>query len=163
MSHSDRSSSDEGPSPIREEEEYPGLALATRTSNAEKSANILFPAISRRSFHEPEEDEAIYDKFTPLRKKLITAIVSFGGLNANIASLLVLTTIPEIAAEYNTTGTMINITNALYMLFMGVSTIFWGPLSQIYGRKWVSSFVIAFDHAAIPCTNMILILFLPHN
>jgi multidrug resistance protein len=31
---------------------------------------------------------------------------------------------------------VINLTNALYMLFMGISPCFWGPLSQVYGRRW---------------------------
>ena len=49
-----------------------------------------------------------------------------------------LSAIPEVASEYNTTGTIINISSALYMLFMGISPCFWGPASQIFGRRWVS-------------------------
>lgn len=49
-----------------------------------------------------------------------------------------LSAIPEVAAEYGTTGTVINISSALYMLFMGISPCFWGPASQIFGRRWVS-------------------------
>jgi multidrug resistance protein len=31
---------------------------------------------------------------------------------------------------------MFNISNALYLLFMGLSPLLWGPLGQTYGRKW---------------------------
>jgi MFS family permease len=27
------------------------------------------------------------------------------------------------------------LSNALYMLFMGLSPAFWGPLAQVYGRR----------------------------
>jgi hypothetical protein len=32
---------------------------------------------------------------------------------------------------------IINVSNALYMLFMGLSPCFYGPYGNIYGRKWV--------------------------
>jgi MFS family permease len=49
-----------------------------------------------------------------------------------------LAAVPEVAATYNSTGTVINLSNALYMLFMGVSPCVYGPLSQVYGRRIVS-------------------------
>lgn len=83
-------------------------------------------------------DPAIYDRIPPKRKLVIVAIISFCSFLAPLASTTVLSAVPEVADTYNTTGTIINISNALYMLFMGISPTFWGPMSQIYGRRWVS-------------------------
>ncbi|KAK1673590.1 major facilitator superfamily transporter [Colletotrichum godetiae] len=124
--------------PTRKDELPPDL-LALRTSNAEKGVNIIAQTPSRPYSY--REDETVYDRFTPGRKRLITAIVSFGGLGINLASLLVLSALPEVAAAFNTSGTVINFTNALFLLMMGIGVLFWGPLSQVYGRKWI--FVIS--------------------
>ncbi|KAI8270167.1 Dityrosine transporter 1 [Colletotrichum sp. SAR11_239] len=124
--------------PTRVDELPPDL-LAMRTSNAEKGVNILAQTPSRPFSY--REDETVYAKFTPKRKILITAIVSFGGLGVNLAALLVLSALPEVAAAFNTTGTIINYSNALFLLIMGIGVLFWGPISQVYGRKWV--FVIS--------------------
>lgn len=87
-----------------------------------------------------EENNDIYNRFTPARKRIITAIASVGGVVATMASLLVLSAIPEVAEAFNTSGTVINYSNAVYMLFMAFSMLFWPPLSQVFGRKWVSYF-----------------------
>ncbi|TEA07498.1 Itaconate transport protein [Colletotrichum sidae] len=127
--------------PTRADEQPPDL-LALRTSNAEKGVNILAQTPSRP--FSLREDETVYAKFTPRRKALITAMVSFGGLGINLAALLVLSALPEVAAAFHTTGTVVNYSNALFLLLMGIGTLFWGPLSQVYGRKWtfVSSAVL---------------------
>ncbi|OLN87476.1 Dityrosine transporter 1-like protein 4 [Colletotrichum chlorophyti] len=116
-------------------DELPADLLAMRTSNAEKGVNILAPTPSRPYSY--REDDAVYNKFTPGRKSIITAIVSFGGLSVNLASLLVLSAVPEVATAFNTTGTVVNFTNALFLLMMGIGVLFWGPMSQVYGRKWM--------------------------
>ena len=84
-------------------------------------------------------DPAIYDRIPPKRKLVIVAIISFCSFLAPLASTTVLSAVPEVSDTYNTTGTIINLSNALYMLFMGISPTFWGPMSQIYGRRWVSA------------------------
>lgn len=140
--------------PTRKDELPPDL-LALRTSNAEKGVNIIAQTPSRPYSY--REDETVYDRFTPGRKRLITAIVSFGGLGINLASLLVLSALPEVAAAFNTTGTVINFTNALFLLMMGIGVLFWGPLSQVYGRKWVSK--TTFVHLTImyhSCSQLLI-------
>lgn len=83
-------------------------------------------------------DPAVYDRHTDKTKHVIVAVISFCSFLAPLASTAVLSAVPEVAEEYNTTGSIVNISNALYMLFMGISPTFWGPMSQIYGRRWVS-------------------------
>lgn len=84
-----------------------------------------------------EVPDEVYDRLAPSQKLVIVALLSFCSFLAPISSTTILAAIPEVAATYKSTGTIINLSNALYMLFMGVSPCFWGPLSQVYGRRWV--------------------------
>ncbi|KAB5525748.1 major facilitator superfamily domain-containing protein [Coniochaeta sp. 2T2.1] len=76
----------------------------------------------------------MYDRFSPHRKTLIVVLMSFCSFLAPISSTSVLAATPEVAETYGTTGSIVNVTNAIYMLMMGVSPIVWGPLSEVYGR-----------------------------
>ncbi|KAH7046703.1 major facilitator superfamily domain-containing protein [Macrophomina phaseolina] len=109
----------------------------------------LEPTISHVSTHDiahvptahtggPPVSDEVYDRFTLTRKNIITAVLSFCGFLAPISSTTILAAIPEVAETYASDGTTINISNALYMLFMGISPMFWGPIGQVYGRRWAS-------------------------
>ncbi|KAK5464566.1 hypothetical protein LTS15_001128 [Exophiala xenobiotica] len=84
-----------------------------------------------------EINAAQYERFTPRRKLLITCVLSLCGFLAPISSTTILSAIPEVATTYHTSGTVINVSNALYLVFMGLSPCLWGPLSTIYGRRWI--------------------------
>jgi len=81
--------------------------------------------------------DEVYDRLKPSRKVVIVALLSFCSFLAPISSTTILSAVPEVAATYDSTGTIINLSNALYMLFMGISPCVWGPLSQVYGRRHV--------------------------
>lgn len=83
--------------------------------------------------------DEVYNRFSERRKMVIVAAMSFCSFLAPVSSTTVLSAVPEVAATYNTDGSVINISNALYMLFMGISPCFYGPYGNIYGRKWVRS------------------------
>lgn len=85
-----------------------------------------------------EVPDSVYDRIPYHRKLVIVALLSYCSFLAPISSTTVLSATPEVAAEYHTTGPIINLTNALYMLFMGISPIVWGPFSEVWGRKSVS-------------------------
>ncbi len=91
----------------------------------------------------PEDDDeeaaaaAHYARFSPGRKHIIVALLSFSSLLSPVSSTSVLAATPEVAAEYGTTGTAVNVVNAGYMLAMGVSPVVWGPVSQVWGRRMV--------------------------
>ncbi|KAI1303315.1 major facilitator superfamily domain-containing protein [Xylaria venustula] len=82
-----------------------------------------------------EIPDHFYDKLPRHRKTIILFLVSFSSFLSPISSTSVLAATPEVASEYSTTGTIVNLVNALYLLFMGLSPIIWGPLSQVYGRR----------------------------
>ncbi|KAF2878335.1 major facilitator superfamily domain-containing protein [Massariosphaeria phaeospora] len=106
----------------------------------------LEPTISATSHHDMADAsyvvtgdlDEVYNKFTERRKMIITAVLSFCSFLAPVSSTTVLSAVPEVAATYQCDGSIINLSNALYMMFMGISPCFYGPFGNIYGRKWVS-------------------------
>ncbi|KAJ6011381.1 hypothetical protein N7451_002793 [Penicillium sp. IBT 35674x] len=84
-------------------------------------------------FHEVDADQ--YLRFSHKRKILIVAVLSFCSFLAPISSTSILSGVPEVAVTYNTTGSIINASNALYLAFMGIAAPFWGPFSQVWGRR----------------------------
>ncbi|KAI1638965.1 major facilitator superfamily domain-containing protein [Biscogniauxia mediterranea] len=85
-----------------------------------------------------EVPDEVYERLPPHRKMVIVSLLAFCSFLAPISSTSVLAATPEVAAEYNASGAVVNLVNALYMLFMGFSPIFWGPLSQVYGRRQIT-------------------------
>ena len=85
-----------------------------------------------------ETDAEQYLRFSPGRKVAIVFVLSFCSFLAPISSTSILSGIPEVAKTYKTTGSIINASNALYLGFMGISAPFWGPFSQVWGRRPVS-------------------------
>ncbi|KAF2837128.1 MFS general substrate transporter [Patellaria atrata CBS 101060] len=80
--------------------------------------------------------DEVYDKFPRSRKNIITAVLAFCGFLAPISSTTVLSAVPEVAATYSTSGSIINLSNGLYLVFMGLSPTFWGPMGSVFGRRW---------------------------
>src|ERR1700753_3150641 len=77
-----------------------------------------------------ENELKIYNRFSNTRKKFITFTMALCGLMAAMASMNIIAAIPEVATEFRTTGSIINVSNALYMVIMGICTLVWGPLSE---------------------------------
>ncbi|EFY86222.1 hypothetical protein MAC_07745 [Metarhizium acridum CQMa 102] len=117
------------------------------TSIAHQSDNTpeVYRSISHVSGHDlqpqaltatvDEDTSDFYNRLSPRRKTVIVAILSFCAFLSPISSTSVLAATPEVAKEYNTTGSVINASNAGYMVFMGLSPIVWGPMSQ-GARVW---------------------------
>lgn len=79
-------------------------------------------------------DEKLYD--LPLwRKYIILFAVSWMTLVITFSSTSLLPAAPEIASEFTTTTTIINITNAGVLVAMGISSFIWGPIAVLLGRK----------------------------
>lgn len=87
-----------------------------------------------------EQNAEQYLRFSPARKVTIVAILSACSFLSPISSTTILAAIPEVAETFDTTGSVINASNAVFILAMGLSSTFWGTFSQIYGRRPVSSF-----------------------
>ncbi|ODV86651.1 hypothetical protein CANARDRAFT_113371 [[Candida] arabinofermentans NRRL YB-2248] len=83
------------------------------------------------------DDDPYYDKFTELEKNLFVFIIGFTNFLSPLSNLAFTPAIPEIASDLNTTSQMINITNAIFNVFMAISPMMLTPLGPIYGKKIV--------------------------
>jgi hypothetical protein len=68
-----------------------------------------------------EQGDEIYNRFSNHKKHVMVFVLSFCGFLAPISSTTILSAVPEVAQTFNTSGDIINISNALYMVFMGLS------------------------------------------
>ncbi|EXJ87963.1 hypothetical protein A1O1_04890 [Capronia coronata CBS 617.96] len=125
-------------------ERTPTAAMKERTSEKQDLSRIQstfsqhdIQGIPSHTSSYQEIDAAQYERFSDRRKVVISCVLALCGFLAPISSTAILAAIPEVAATYNTTGTIINLSNALYLVFMGLSPCLWGPLSTIYGRRWI--------------------------
>ncbi|PVH77046.1 MFS general substrate transporter [Cadophora sp. DSE1049] len=69
------------------------------------------------------------------RKYLVLATVSWMALVATYSTTSLLPATPEIGAEFHTTVSILNITNAGFLLSMGFSSFISGPLVEVFGRR----------------------------
>ncbi|KAM5356708.1 hypothetical protein ACJ41O_003354 [Fusarium nematophilum] len=77
----------------------------------------------------------VYSRFSNVQKRSMTAFLAFCGLLATTSTTSILTAIPEIVHTFETNATVVSVSNAVYLLFMGFSACFWGPWADIFGRK----------------------------
>ncbi|PKX98465.1 putative MFS transporter [Aspergillus novofumigatus IBT 16806] len=69
------------------------------------------------------------------RKCIILFIVSWMTFVVTFSSTSLLPATPEIATEFNTTPELLNVTNAGVLLAMGFSSLIWGPVTALLGRR----------------------------
>lgn len=100
-----------------------------------------------------EVGDEIYERFSRKRKIVILVVMSYCCLLSPISSTTILAAIPEVAVQYHTSGPVIDLSNSIYMIFMGVSPIVWGPISQVFGRRMVSAAIAFRPHFPCPLLN----------
>ncbi|CAG84748.2 DEHA2A10362p [Debaryomyces hansenii CBS767] len=76
------------------------------------------------------------ERFSNRTKKICIFIAAVSGFLSPLSSLAFLPAIPEMAKEYNTTGEIINVSSAVYCVFMSLSPCVFSPFSDIYGRRF---------------------------
>lgn len=82
-------------------------------------------------------DAAPSDSAPPHAKRPAAAlpVLCYCGFLTPLASTALLVAIPEIAYDFGTSGTIVNVSNALFFVFMAVSPMLWGPLLSVVGRR----------------------------
>ena len=146
---SSRSQTQDGP-PTRERDAEKQFASIVPEERGENHRLQLQHTVSSFSNHEMAnvsyvatgDNDEVYKRFSEKKKLVITAVLSFCSFLAPISSTTVLSAVPEVAETFQCDGSIINLSNAMYMLFMGVSPCFYGPIGTIYGRKWVRNTMI---------------------
>ena len=91
-----------------------------------------------------EVGDEIYNKFSHFHKITMVTVLSMSSFLAPVSSTSILAASPEVVATYNTTGAIFNISNALYMIFMGFSALVYGPLGTTYVSSASASFALRY-------------------
>lgn len=80
--------------------------------------------------------------YTNRMKWIVTAIVAMAGAAAPMGSSIVLPALVDIAADFNSTATVVNLSVAMYMLSMSIFPLWWSSFSETLGRRTI--YVISF-------------------
>ncbi|TFK50048.1 MFS general substrate transporter [Heliocybe sulcata] len=81
------------------------------------------------------EDDALYNRFSRRRKRTILALVSWSGLLPFFVTGSFVPTIPQIAKEFNSTGSVIALSVSFAVLTLALGNLFWARYSSFYGRR----------------------------
>ncbi|KAJ7656393.1 MFS general substrate transporter [Mycena polygramma] len=81
------------------------------------------------------QSEEPYSIFTQREKWFIVSLIAFGGLFSPLSANIYFPAIPAIAEAFHKSVELINLTVTLNMVFQGISPMFWGTISDTYGRR----------------------------
>ncbi|KAI0062171.1 MFS general substrate transporter [Artomyces pyxidatus] len=79
--------------------------------------------------------QAVYQRFTPARKRVIVALVSSAGLIPLFVAGSFVPSIPQIAREFDSSGPVINLAVSLSIFCGAIGTLTWATYSGFYGRR----------------------------
>ncbi|KAF8200049.1 major facilitator superfamily domain-containing protein [Mycena galopus ATCC 62051] len=102
----------------------------------------------------PPAVEEPYSIFTPAEKWFIVALISFGGLFSPLSANIYFPAIPTLAQAFHKSIELINLTVTLNMVFQGLSPMFWGTISDTYGRR--HSFILCLLLLSLSCVGLAL-------
>ncbi|KAI8661192.1 hypothetical protein NCS55_00988800 [Fusarium keratoplasticum] len=83
----------------------------------------------------PGTTEQPYSIFDKRQKALIVLIVSVAATFSGFASNIYFPALPTIAHDLDTSIELINLTVTSYLIFQGIAPSFWGPISDVKGRR----------------------------
>jgi MFS family permease len=77
-------------------------------------------------------------QWSPVKKWQAMAIVSFYTFIATLGSSMMAPALPDIAKKYDITNSaIVAMTLSIFFLSFALGPLFDGPLSEMYGRKWI--------------------------
>ncbi|KAF5349687.1 hypothetical protein D9756_008816 [Leucocoprinus leucothites] len=85
--------------------------------------------------NDPGKVDLLYDRFSPAKKRLIVAIVSWGGLVPFFTSGTFIPSIPQIAKELDTTGEAVSWAVSIYILGAALGSLIGSAYATFYGRR----------------------------
>ncbi|KAI0141413.1 major facilitator superfamily domain-containing protein [Pestalotiopsis sp. NC0098] len=81
------------------------------------------------------EAEAPYSIFDKRQKAIIVAIASTAATFSGFASNIYFPALPTIARDLGVSVELVNLTVTSYLIFQGIAPSFWGPVSDVKGRR----------------------------
>lgn len=79
-----------------------------------------------------------FSRFTPLQKRIYLLIVSLACFLSPISTTMFLPAVPEMAIYFNSTGSLVTLSNAVYCIMMAISPCITQPLLRNYGRRYTT-------------------------
>jgi Na+/melibiose symporter-like transporter len=80
-------------------------------------------------------EKAPYHIFTKRQKWVLVYIVSLAAMFSPLSSNIYFPAINTIATDLDTSTSLVALTVTVYMVVQGIAPSFWGPWSDIYGRR----------------------------
>ncbi|ODV85020.1 hypothetical protein CANARDRAFT_169705 [[Candida] arabinofermentans NRRL YB-2248] len=81
------------------------------------------------------EEKALYGRFTERKKKVFIAISATAAMLGPYASSGYMPAVDKIASEFNTTGSIINLTGTIFNVMSAIAPCIFNQLFQFYGIK----------------------------
>lgn len=81
------------------------------------------------------DDDVKFNRFTLSQKRIMTAVLAFCFFQPFLVTYAMLPAVPLIAEQFDVSGTIVTVGNAIFFLITGFSSCFFGPFSDAYGRK----------------------------
>ncbi|KAJ6536646.1 major facilitator superfamily domain-containing protein [Mycena sp. CBHHK59/15] len=98
----------------------------------EENAVINLDPPDKEARGEIAEQHSIY---TSREKWFIVALIAFGGLFSPLSSNIYFPVIPLLSNVFHRPIELINLTVTMYIVFQGISPMFWGTLADYWGRR----------------------------
>lgn len=102
------------------------------------------------SSHEKEVEP--YHIYTKKQKWLLVYVVSLAAMFSPLSSNIYFPAIDSISTDLHTSTSLIALTVTVYMVVQGIAPSFWGPWSDIYGRRVIFIATLA----VYACANLAL-------
>ena len=96
------------------------------------------------------------------KKWFITFVIAVAGAAAPMGSSVVLPALTDIANEFHSTPTVVNLSVALFMLSMSIFPLWWSSFSETLGRRtiYLSSFALFFVFNVLAAESQNIAMFI---
>ncbi|KAK7451808.1 hypothetical protein VKT23_012487 [Stygiomarasmius scandens] len=99
--------------------------------------------------------ETPYSIYTKNEKWIIVTLIAGTGLFSPLTANIYFPAIPVIADDFQKSTELINLTVTMYMIFQGVAPVFFGTLSDYFGRRIIYASCLAI--LSISCIGLALV------
>ncbi|KAI9261471.1 major facilitator superfamily domain-containing protein [Phascolomyces articulosus] len=81
------------------------------------------------------DDDEVYCIHSKRKKLLITWITSLTALTSPLTGQIYYPSLTSISEEFNVSISLVNLSVTVYMISQAIAPSFWGPLSDVWGRR----------------------------
>ncbi|KAH7338906.1 MFS general substrate transporter [Rhizoctonia solani] len=133
------------------------LGNSTPTSETLESGRGLQTSASTNNNNtdKPVENEKPFSIYTKQEKWYMVGMAALAGLFSPLASSVYFPAIPTMAAAFDKSVELINLTVTIYMVFQGISPMLWGGLADRFGRRPV--YLTCLSLLLLSCVGLALV------